>query len=83
MFKTCKHCGIEFDVNSRQKKFIGGYINECPDCVEENGGDQSEPMHFGVTGSCGSVSVRRFDSKEDRNKFEKDYKSTKSLKDYL
>ncbi len=83
MIKNCKHCGIEFDIHSRRKKFVGGYINECPDCVEENGGDQSAPMHFGVTGSCGSLSVRRFDSEEDRSKFEKDYKSTKTLKDYM
>ena len=83
MIKECKHCGIEFNLHSRRKKQVGGYINECPDCVEERGGDNSEPMHFGVSGACGSVSVRRFDSEEDRSKFEKDYKSIKTIKDFL
>ena len=53
MIKECKHCGIEFNVHSRQKRLVGGYINECPDCVEERGCDQSPPKHFGVTGSFG------------------------------
>ena len=43
MIKECKHCGIEFNLHSRRKKQVGGYINECPDCVEERGGDQSPP----------------------------------------
>jgi len=83
MIKTCKHCGIEFDLHSRRKRAAGGYINECPDCVEENGGDHSAPKHFGVTGSCGSVAVRRFESEDDREQFQKDYNSTQTIKDFL
>jgi hypothetical protein len=83
MIKACKHCGIEFDVHSRRKKFVGGYINECPDCVEENGGDHSAPKHFGVTGSCGTVAVRKFEDEEDRKQFQKDYNSTQTIKDFL
>ena len=83
MTKTCKHCGIEFDLHSRRKRAAGGYINECPDCIEENGGDHSAPMHFGVTGSCGSVAVRRFESEDDREQFQKDYNSTQTIKDFL
>jgi hypothetical protein len=83
MIKQCKHCELEFDINSRRKLQAGGYINECPDCVEQNGGDHSPPKHFGVTGSCGSVRVRQFDSEQDRKSFQKDYLSTKTLKDYL
>ena len=58
MIKTCKHCNIEFNLYSRLKKQVGGYINECPDCVEELGGDQSPPKHFGVTGSAGAAVKR-------------------------
>jgi len=84
MFKTCKHCGIEFDLYSRQKKLAGGYINECPDCIDARGGDQSEPKHFGVTGSLGEdVSVIRFEDEEDRAKFKKEYGEIKTLKDYF
>ena len=37
MIKECKHCGEDFDTNSQTKKRVGGYINECPDCVQELG----------------------------------------------
>jgi len=84
MIKTCKHCEIEFNVNSRQKRLVGGYINECPDCVEERGGDNSEPKHFGVTGSlCDDVSVVRFDSQKKRDEFQKEYGEIKTLKDFF
>jgi len=84
MFKTCKHCEIEFDLYSRQKKLAGGYINECPDCIDERGGDQSEPKHFGVTGSLGEdVSVIRFEDQADRDQFKKEYGEIKTLKDYF
>ena len=48
MIKECKHCGIEFNLHSRRKKQVGGYINECPDCVEELGIDI--PSSDGVDG---------------------------------
>jgi hypothetical protein len=84
MIKTCKHCNIEFNLYSRLKKQVGGYINECPDCVEERGGDDSEPKHFGVTGSLGEdVSVVRFDSQQKRDKFKKEYGEIKTLKDFF
>ena len=82
MLKTCKHCNIEFNLYSRLKKQVGGYINECPDCVEELGGDQSEPKHFGVTGSAGcAVKIVKFDSHESRSEFQKDYRTMKDIKD--
>tara|TARA_R110000751_G_scaffold279298_1_gene381734 strand:+ start:632 stop:886 length:255 start_codon:yes stop_codon:yes gene_type:complete len=84
MFKTCKHCEIEFDLYSRQKKLAGGYINECPDCVDDRGGDSSEPKHFGVTGSLGEdVSVIRFEDQADRDQFKKEYGEIKTLKDFF
>jgi len=84
MNKTCKHCEIEFNVNSRQKRLVGGYINECPDCVEDRGGDNSPPKHFGVTGSLGDdVRVVKFDNHEEKKSFQKDYDSMKTIKDFL
>jgi hypothetical protein len=84
MIKACKHCEIEFNVNSRRKRQVGGYINECPDCVEERGGDKSPPKHFGVTGSFGDdVSVIRFDSQRKRDEFQKEYREIKTLKDFF
>ena len=50
MNKICKHCGDEFDCRSMRKKQVGGYINECPDCEEENGGDPAPVIRGFVTG---------------------------------
>jgi len=84
MIKACKHCEIEFNVNSRQKRLAGGYINECPDCVEARGGDDSAPKHLGVAGPLGDdVSVVRFDSQKRRDEFQNDYNSMKTIKDFL
>ena len=72
MIKECKHCQIEFDLYSRRKKHVGGYINECPDCVEENGGDQSPPRYLGVTAGNGKmcdVTILKFEDQASRNIF--------------
>ena len=50
MIKICKHCGDDFDTNSAYKRRVGGYINECPDCVEEMGGDPAPVIRGFVTG---------------------------------
>ena len=33
--RVCKHCGDDFNPFSQRKREVGGYVNECPDCVEE------------------------------------------------
>ena len=78
MFKTCKHCGIEFNLHSRHKKMVGGYINECPDCVEERGGDQSPPKYLGVTSGNGKmcdVTILKFEDEASRNSFQKAWRN--------
>lgn len=35
MIKTCKHCEVDFELDSPAKKKAGGKINECSECVEE------------------------------------------------
>ena len=78
MIKTCKHCENEFDLHSRRKKLVGGYINECPDCVEENGGDQSPPKYLGVTagnGKMSDVTILKFEDQASRNTFQKAWRN--------
>lgn len=78
MIKTCKHCEIEFNVNSRQKRLVGGYINECADCVEERGGDQSPPRYLGVTSGNGKmcdVTILKFDDHKSRAAFKKAWRN--------
>jgi len=48
----CKHCDIEFDENSNLKRKVGGYINECPDCVQELQTEQAV-KYRGVVGAEG------------------------------
>jgi hypothetical protein len=54
--KTCKWCGDSFNHKSAAKVSVGGLINECPDCVLDNGGDNSPPMYVGVAAGNGKMS---------------------------
>ena len=71
MIKKCKHCGEEFDTQSPAKKRSGGYINECPDCVEELG-TETTIRYRGVIGAAGkmaALSIVAFDSQEDADAY--------------
>jgi hypothetical protein len=71
---VCKHCESTFDVDSPLKRRVGGYINECPDCVEERGGDQSPPKYLGVAAGDGKISgvtILKFKSERDRKAYQK------------
>ncbi len=78
MYKDCKHCGINFNVHSQHKRRVGGYINECPDCVEERGGDQSPPKYLGVTAGNGKmcdVTILKFEDQASRSAFQKAWRN--------
>ncbi len=67
LIKECKHCGIEFNANSRYKKKAGGYINECPDCTISLG-TESSVRYRGVTtgdGKMACTQILKFDSEAD------------------
>jgi hypothetical protein len=72
MIKVCKWCESEFNLFSRQKKLAGGLINECPDCLEELGGDQSPPKYLGVAsgdGKMASITLLAFEDQKSREKY--------------
>ena len=71
MIKECKHCGVEFDTNSPTKRRVGGYINECPDCVEELGTETAVRYRGVVDGSgkMAAISIVAFDSQEDADAY--------------
>lgn len=74
----CKHCGENFDHLSPVKVKIGGYINECPECVEESGGDKSPPKYLGVTagdGKMSGVTILKFSTEEDRKAYAKNWRN--------
>jgi hypothetical protein len=78
MLKECKWCEAEFETESRRKKLAGGYINECPDCVEERGGDDSPPMYLGVCAGDGKltgVTILKFETEADREAYAKAHRN--------
>lgn len=76
MLKDCKHCGIEFSVNSQRKREVGGKINECADCVEDLG-TETAPTTVGVMsgeGKIGMVTILRFDDSKKAKDYMKAWK---------
>lgn len=71
--RTCIHCEDEFDTDSPYKARVGGKINECPDCVEERGGDKTA-RYLGVSAGDGKMSgltILKFESEADRAAYSK------------
>lgn len=78
MNKDCKHCGETFNTNSLEKKRAGGFINECPECVEERGGDDSPPRYLGVQsgdGKMANITLLSFTDDESRANYSKAWRN--------
>lgn len=76
--KICKHCDEEFDLDSPEKIRAGGYINECPWCIEENGGDQSPPKYLGVqagNGKMADITILSFEDEASRKAYSAAWKN--------
>jgi len=57
---------------------VGGYANECPDCVEERGGDDSPPKYLGVMagdGKMAGVTILKFETDTDREAYAKAHRN--------
>ena len=75
---TCKWCEYSFDLHSQEKKNAEGYANECPDCVDERGGDQSAPRYLGVAagnGKMSDITILQFESEEQREMYAKAHRN--------
>ena len=77
MMKVCKHCECEFNPNSWIKKKVGGYINECSDCVVELKTEKSVRYRGVVSGSgkMSAISIVKFDSEEDAERYVRSFNS--------
>ena len=76
--RECKHCGDLFNPKSQRKQMVGGYANECPDCVEERGGDDSPPKYLGVMagdGKMAGVTILKFETDADREAYAKAHRN--------
>ena len=76
--KECKHCGEIFDPKSQRKRHVGGYVNECPDCVEELG-TETAVRYRGVVsgdGKMAAISIIKFENNEDADAYVKSFNSS-------
>ena len=75
--KVCIYCEIEFDLNSTAKKYAGGKINECSDCVEELG-TETAVKYLGLQagdGKANALSIVAFESDDDREAYSSAWKA--------
>ena len=79
MLRECKHCEDEFDCQSAEKKRVGGYINECPDCVEELGTETHVRYRGCVSGESkqACISILSFDSEKDADSYQKKWEANR------
>jgi hypothetical protein len=78
MLKECKWCEAEFETESRRKQLAGGFINECPECVEDRGGDDSPPKYLGTVsgdGKMAGVTILKFETEADREAYLKAHRN--------
>lgn len=67
MLRECIECGESFDLNSSEKRRVGGKINCCVNCSEE-----TVVRYAGVQAADGKQSqatILKFNSEQDRNKY--------------
>jgi hypothetical protein len=77
MVKECRHCGLEFETDCPEKRKVGGYINECVDCVIEGGGDKA-PRYLAVAagnGKMSDITILEFDNDKDKDAYQKMWKT--------
>jgi hypothetical protein len=69
--RECRECGDEFDSNSQWKREVKGYINVCPWCTEEAGGDPAPEIRGFTTGSgkMADISFMRFEDRHAANQY--------------
>ena len=76
--KCCKHCGDTFNTNSQEKIRAGGFINECPQCVDDRGGDDSEPKFLGVLagdGKMSDITILKFKDEASRDLYSRSWRN--------
>jgi len=75
--KKCKHCECTFDPTSQVKQRVGGYIDECAECVIELKTEQTVRYRGVVDGSgkMAALSIVAFNSEEDAEDYVSSFNS--------
>jgi len=73
----CKHCEEEFNKNSSLKRRVGGYINECPDCVLDLRTEHAVKYRgvVGAEGKMAAISIVAFNSEEEADAYVSSFNS--------
>lgn len=77
MNRVCVECDAAFDPTSREKRRAGGYADTCPECSYDD-----TPRYAGVAGADGkqaSISILKFGSKGDRERYLQYFKNNSGL----
>ena len=75
--KACIHCEDYFNQHSTLKKRVGGYVNECPDCVIELR-TEKHVRYRGVVGAEGkmaALSIVAFNSEAEADQYVSSFNS--------
>jgi len=67
----CKHCEDIFDPMSLLKKRVGGYFNECPECVLELKTEKAVRYRgvVGAEGKMAAISIVAFNSEDEADQY--------------
>lgn len=75
--QICIHCEEEFDLLSTAKHLVGGRINECPECSQEE-----TIKYAGVQAADGKqtqATILKFESEKDRNSYLEFWKNNSGM----
>ena len=87
LIKLCRHrdyseyCEEEFDAHSACKRRVGGYIDECPSCVEGLGTERTVKYRGVISGDgkMAALSIVKFGSDADADAYVRSFNSCGSF----
>ena len=77
MKKQCKYCEDTFETTSQLKQRVGGFIDECPECVIELGTEKHVKFRGVIDGSgkMAALSIVAFESEDDADAYVQTFNS--------
>ena len=81
LIKECRHCEYEFDAQTARKRSVGGYIDECPDCVIALGTERTVKYRGVISGDgkMAALSIVKFESDADADAYVRSFNSCGSF----
>lgn len=75
--RLCRHCEDIFNPDSPLKQKVGGFINECPECVIELKTEKTVKYRgvVGAEGKMAAISIVAFNSEEEADQYVSSFNS--------